>query len=64
MWTQDNDFPFLFLNFDSLLEFNSGKRLPINIWRIQWDGISIIKFEAGLIHFLSDVLVADAVVVA
>ena len=35
-----------------------------NIWRIKRDGISVIKFEATRIHFLSDVFVAVAVVVA
>ena len=42
--------------------------LPIikfaNIWRIKRDGISAIKLEAAQIHFLSDVFVAVAVVVA
>ena len=31
---------------------------------LERDGISAIKFEAGQIHFLSDVYVAVAVVVA
>ena len=35
-----------------------------NIWRIKRDGISTIKFEAAQTHFLSDVLVAVAFVVA
>ena len=35
-----------------------------NIWRIKRDRISVIKFEAARIHFLSDVFVAVAVVVA
>ena len=35
-----------------------------NNWRIKRDGISAIKFEAAQIHFLSDVFVAVAVVVA
>ena len=35
-----------------------------NIRRIKRDGISAIKFEAMQIHFLSDVFVAVAVVVA
>ena len=35
-----------------------------NIWRIEWDGISAIKFEATQIHFLSDVFIAVAVVIA
>ena len=33
------------------------------IWRIEWDRISEIKFEARRLHFLSDVLVAVGVVV-
>ena len=32
--------------------------------RIEWDGMSAIKFEATRIHFLSDVFVAVAVAVA
>ena len=47
----------------SLLEFSSGKK-NANIWRIERDGISAIKFEAGRIKFLSDVFVAVAVVAA
>ena len=42
----------------SLLELNS------KIWRIEWDRISAIKFETSQLHFLSDVFVAIAVVVA
>ena len=42
----------------SPLELNSS------IWRIKRDGISAIKFEAAQIHFLSDVFVPVAVVVA
>ena len=43
----------------SPLEFNSKI-----IWRIKRDGISAITFEAAGIHFLSDVFVAFAVLVA
>ena len=39
------------------------KKMP-NIWRIKRDGISVIKFSATPIHFLSDVFVAVAVLVA
>ena len=46
----------------SLLEFNSQKNA--NIWQIEWDGTSAIKFNAVQIHFLSDVSVAVTVVVA
>ena len=42
----------------SPLELNSS------IWRMKRDGISAIKFEAAQIHFLSDVFVPVAVVVA
>ena len=35
-----------------------------NSWRIKGDGISAIKFEAVRTHFLSDVFVVVAVVVA
>ena len=45
------------------LEFNSRKNIS-SIWRIKQDGISAIKFEAARIHFLRDVFVALAVVVA
>ena len=35
-----------------------------NIWRIKRDVVSAIKFEAARIHFLSEVFVAVAVIVA
>ena len=50
-----------FLDFDTVLEFNSRKFA--NIWRIERVGISAMKFEVVGIHFLSDVFVAIAVVV-
>ena len=53
----------LFLNFDTVLK-NSTPKTIANIWRIKRDGISVIKFEAVRIHFLSDVFVAVAVAVA
>ena len=34
------------------------------IWRIERGGISAIKFEVARCHFLSDVFVAVAIVVA
>ena len=46
----------------SPLEFNS--KTFSNIWRIERDGISAIKFEAARIHFLSYVFLTVAVVVA
>ena len=45
----------------SLLEFNSRK--IANIWRIERDGISAIKFDVARIYLSSDVLVGVAVVV-
>ena len=64
MWKgiQDNNFLFLFPNFDTVLSNSTPKKVS-NIWRIKRDGISAKKFEAERIHFLSDVLVAVAVVV-
>ena len=35
-----------------------------NIWRIEQDGMSAIKFEAVRLYFLIDVFVAVAVAVA
>ena len=46
----------------SPLEFNS--KTFANIWWIKRDGISAITFEAARVHFVSDVFVAVAVVVA
>ena len=48
----------------SPLEFLSTPKTFANIWRSKRDGISTIKFEAVRIHFLSDVFVTVAVVVA
>ena len=59
----DNDFLFLSLNFDTVF-YNSTPETTDNIWWIEQDGISAIKFEAARLHFLSDVFVAVAVVVA
>ena len=44
------------------VEFNS-KKLPTFV-RIKRDGISALKFDVARIHFLSDVLIAVAVLVA
>ena len=62
-WTQDKDFLFIFLNFDSVLENSIPEKLA-NIWRTERDGISAINFEAARIHFPSDVFIAVAFVVA
>ena len=55
-WTQDNDFLFLFLKFDTAFK-NSTPAKCANIWRIERVGIKAIKFEVARIHFLSDVFV-------
>ena len=47
----------------SPLEFNSKKNLP-TFDELKLDGISEIKFGPAQIHFLSDVFVALAVVIA
>ena len=52
-------FSFLQLWYSLFIEFNSRK-----IWWIEWVEISAIKFEVALIHFLSDVFIVVAVVVA
>ena len=45
-----------------ILELNSRKNA--NIWRIERDGTSTIRFEAGRLHFFSAVFVAVVVVAA
>ena len=55
-------FSFSFLNFNKVLQNETPEKL-INICRIERDGIKAIEFEAAQIHFLSDVIVAVAVVV-
>ena len=32
-----------------------------NIWQIEWNGIRLMKFEKGRIHFWTDVFAAVAV---
>ena len=56
-WTRDNDFLFLFLNFDrsSPLEYSSPEKIA-NICRIERGEIDAIKFETGHIHFLATFL--------
>ena len=54
--TQDNNFLFLFLNFDTVLWNSTPKHFAKN-WRIERDGIRAIKFEAARIHFKSDAFV-------
>ena len=48
----------------TLLEFNSGKKLPTFDELNEMAGISAIKFETARLHFVSDVFVAVAVLVA
>ena len=47
---------------NSLLVYNARK--ICQLWWIEQDGISVIKSEAVPIHFLSDIFIAVAVVVA
>ena len=48
---------FLFFSWTSIQSFRIQLEKKIaKIWRINWDGLSAIKFEAAQIHFLSDVL--------
>ena len=59
---QDKDPFFLFLNFDTVFKNSTPEKIA-NIWRIERDRISTIKFEAARLHFLSEVFVAVAVAV-
>ena len=56
-WTEDNDLPFLFLNFDRVL----WSEKFTNIWRNELDIRSMVKFEAAWTHFLSDIFIAIVV---
>ena len=58
---QQLSFPFL-QPFRILIQLQ--KNMPCNIWRIERDGSSVIKFKAARIHFYSVVFIAVAVVVA
>ena len=54
-----------FFSWTLIMSFKIQRQKKIaNIWRTERDGISAIKFEAVRLHFLSDVFVAVAVVVA
>ena len=56
---------FFFLNFDTAVFKNSTPEKIADIWRIERDGISAIKFEAvAWLNISSDVFVAVAVAVA
>ena len=50
------------MNFNKVLQNETPEKF-INICRIERDGISETEFEAAQIHFLSDVVVAVAVLV-
>ena len=55
---------FLFLYWISIQSLRIQlQKKNTNIWRIEGDGISAIKFEAERLHILSDVFVAIAIVV-
>ena len=55
---------YFFFSWTSIALQNSTPETIANIWRIERDGISAIKFEAARMHFLRDVFAAVAVVVA
>ena len=55
---------FVFFSWNVIQPSEFSSKYFANIWRIKLDGISAIKFEAAQIHFLSDFVVAVAVVVA
>ena len=54
----------LFLGSLKIQSFRIQLQKIANIWRIKREGISVIKFEAARLHFLSNVFVAVAIVVA
>ena len=51
MWTQDNNFLFLFLNFNIVFS-NSAPEKFANIWWIEQVEISMVKFEVVYINSL------------
>ena len=57
----NNDSLFPFMNFETVFQYTTLETLPT--FDKEQDGISVIKFEAVSIHFLSDLFVAVAVVV-
>ena len=61
--TQDNNFIFLFLNFDAVFKNLTPEKIA-NIWQTERDRVSAIKFEVARLHFFNNVFVADAVVIA
>ena len=62
-WTQDNNFLFFSSTLIQSFRIQLHKKIA-NIWRIERDGISEIKFESARLHVFIDVFVAVAVVVA
>ena len=56
---EDKDFLFLFLNFDTVLDFNSRLKMCQHLtnWT-RWNKLD--KFEAAQLYLLSDVFVAVA----
>ena len=55
---------FFFWTLLQLFRIQLQKKKIANIWRIEWVGISAIKFEVARIHILTDFFLAVAVVVA
>ena len=62
MWTYDDEFSFLFLNLNKILQ-NSTPGNVACILHIEKVQIDAIKFERTQIHFFSDVFTAAVVVV-
>ena len=63
MLTQDNDFLFLLLNFNTVFQ-NSTPEKNAHVCPVERDGISAIEFEAAKNHFLSEVFAAVTIIVA
>ena len=55
---------FFFFSWTSIQYFRIQLQKTANIWQIERDGISAIKFEVARLHFVSEVFVAVAVAVA
>jgi len=58
-WTYDDEFSFLFLNLNKILE-NSTPGKVVCIWHIERVQIDAIKFERTQIHFLQTFLLPSS----
>ena len=59
----ENETTFFLLTFNKVFKSSTPEKIA-NIWRIEQDGISAIKFEVARPHLLINVFVVVAVVVA